>query len=89
MSWSLLRFSLICTFFQFFAVASQQLIVCGLKSDFEVFVLRVWRDFFDFGFPDIFAKFFFYVPDAIVDCLSRTLGKHLNGTIRQVADKAS
>jgi hypothetical protein len=53
-----------------------------LKSDFEVFILRVGRDFFDSGFSGISAKFFFYIPHAIVDCLSRTLDEHLNGTIR-------
>jgi len=54
----------------------------GLKSDFEVFVLRVGGDFFDFGFSNIAAKVFFYIQDAIVDCLSRTLGEHLDSTIR-------
>jgi hypothetical protein len=61
----------------------------SLKSDFELFVLRVRRGFFDFGFSDIAAKLFFYVPDAIVDCLGRTLGKHLNASIGQIADKTS
>lgn len=89
MSWNLLRFSLICTFFQFFAAASQRLIVCGLKSDFEVFVLRVGGNFFDFGFSDISAEFFFNVPDAIVDCPRCALDEHLNGTIGQIADKTS
>ena len=89
MSWSLLRFSLICTFFQFFAVASQRLIVCGLKSDFEVFVPRVGGNFFDFGLSNIAAKVFFYIPDAIVDCPRCALDEHLNGTIGQIADKTS
>lgn len=56
--------------------------VCRLKSDFEIFVLRVGGNFFDFGFSNIAAKAFFYVLDAIVDYLSRALGEHLNGTVR-------
>jgi len=63
-------------------VAGRRLIVRRLKSDFEVFVLRVGGDFFDFGFSNIAAKVFFYIPDAIVDRLRRTLGEHLNDTIR-------
>jgi hypothetical protein len=62
-------------------------LILRLKSDFEVFVLVVGGDFFDFDVPNIAAKIFFYVPDTIVDCLRRTLEEHLNGPIRQIVDK--
>jgi len=43
---------------------------------------------FDFGFSDIAGKGFFCFSDAIIYIFGKTLGKHLHGAIRAVADKA-
>jgi hypothetical protein len=60
----------------------------SLKSYFEVFVLGVGRNFFDIGFTEVSAEFLLNVADAVVDCLDGALDKHLDGAIRQIADKA-
>jgi len=73
--------------FVFWPCGSVQLPV-GLKSDFEVRVLGVEGDFFDFGFPYIAGKGILDVPDAIGNIVGRALGEHFNGALRCVADKA-
>jgi len=61
-------------------------IVAGwLKSDFEVFVPRVGRDFFDFGLSDVTCEGVIDVAEAIVNVIRRALGEHLNGAIQDVA----
>ena len=59
-----------------------------LKSYFEVFVLGVWRDLFDFGFSDITSEGIPDVPEAMVNVVGSTLGEHLNGSVKEVANPA-
>ena len=60
----------------------------GLKGNSEFSVLGFEGDFFNFGFSYIAGKRTFYFPDTIIYVCSRALGKHLNGAVRAVADKA-
>ena len=59
-----------------------------LEGNFEVHVLGVDGDFFDFGFSYIAGKGFFDVSDASSNFIIGALGQHLDSTIRTVADKA-
>lgn len=60
-----------------------------LKPDIEVFISRVARNFFNSGLPDVFAEILLYITNTLINVLGTTLGKHLNRTIRKVADKAT
>ncbi len=57
-----------------------------LKGYFEFHVLGVNGDFFDLCISYVAGKGFFNVSDAIVYIRIRALGKHLDSTIRTVAD---
>ena len=59
----------------------------SLEGNFEIHVSGVNGDFFDFGFSYIAGEGFFDVSDAIVYIRIRALGKHLDSTIRTVADR--
>lgn len=58
-----------------------------LKSDFEVRVSRFRGDFLDSGISDVAGKIFLNLLDAVVNVVSRALGEHLDGAVRQVSDK--
>jgi hypothetical protein len=58
------------------------------KSYFEVFVLGVERDLFDFGFSDITSESIPDVPEEIVNIVRSALGEHLNGAVQEVANPA-
>ena len=58
-----------------------------LEGNFEVHVLGVDGDFFDFGLSYIAGKGFIDVFDASSNFISGALGKHFDSTIRTVADK--
>ena len=60
----------------------------SLIGNFEVEVLRVNGDFFDFGLSYIAGKGVLSFPDAVVNICIGALGKHLNGAVGAVADKA-
>jgi hypothetical protein len=59
-----------------------------LIGNFEVEVLWINGDFFDFGFSYIAGKGFFDFSDAIVYIFIRALGEHFYSSIMTVADKA-
>jgi hypothetical protein len=59
-----------------------------LEGNFEINVLGVDGDFFDFGFSYIAGKGFFDVSEASSNFIIGALGQHLDRTIRTVADKA-
>jgi len=77
-----------CRSIGFAKINADLLAIDELKRDIEVFVLRVAGSFFYLGFPNITVEIFVYVPNALINCLFSTLDKHLNCTIRKVADKA-
>jgi hypothetical protein len=58
------------------------------KSDFEIIVSKVGRDFPDFRISYIIIEIIFYVSDAAVDIPGGPLSEHLYCTVRQVTDKA-
>ncbi len=59
-----------------------------LEGNFEIHVLGVDGDFFDFGFSYIAGKGFFDVSDASSNVIGGALGQHLDSAIGAVADKA-
>ena len=62
-------------------------IVAGwLKSDFEVFVPGVGRNFFDFGLSDVTCEAVIDVAEAIVNVVRKALSDHLNSAVQEVAN---
>ncbi len=59
-----------------------------LKGNFEVCVLVVDGDFFDFGIFYVTGKGVLYFPDTVVNICNGALGKHLDSAIDTVADKS-
>ena len=49
-------------------------------------MFRIGGDLFDVGVPYVAGIILFNVLYAIVNVVSRALGEHLNGAVRQVAD---
>jgi hypothetical protein len=52
-------------------------------------MLRIRGDFFNFQLSYITGIILFEVLDTIIYVVSGALGEHLDGTIRQIADKTS
>ena len=58
----------------------------GSKCDIEIFIVRIDGNIFDLCLADIAGKGIFNIFDAVINVLGVTLGEHLDGAVRQVAD---
>lgn len=59
-----------------------------LKSNFELYVFRIERCFFDFSLSYIAGKGFFDVSNTGGDVIGGALGKHLYSAVMAVTHKA-
>ena len=62
--------------------------VVDSECDLEICVPWVGRDFYGFDLSGVAGQAILDVSYAIVYVLSRTLGEHLDGAVREVADVA-